>query len=357
LLDIILAFCYNFLMRDDDTRKESQKGQDSIRHKVVRAVLGGMGKVEAAKVFGVSRSSIWTWMKKYHDEGKAALVSQKRGRKKGGNLTAKQEASIRRSVLGKNPGQLQLPCFLWTRDTVALLIFRRFGKQLSRWTVGRYLKAWGLTVQKPAKRAMEQNPAQVRYWLQTKYPNIVQQAKQEKAEIFWGDEMGLRSEHQTGTTWAAKGQTPVVKRSGSRFGCNMLSAITNRGSMAFMVFSGKFTWKVFLVFLARLIRQHAERKVFLIVDRHPVHQSRKVTEWLEKHHKNLSVFFLPAYSPELNPDELLNNATKNNVSRSGVQNKEELQSVLRSYLRSTQRRPERVKNFFKGKHVAYAQAA
>jgi transposase len=260
-------------------------------------------------------------------------------------------------VLGKNPGQLRLPGFLWTRDSVGLLIFRRFGITVSRWTVGRYLKNWGLTVQKPAKRALEQNPAQVRYWLQTKYPAIVRQAATEKGEIFWADEMGLRSDHQTGTTWGEKGHTPIVRKSGDRFGCNMITAITNRGTMSFMVFTGKFSAPVFRLFLNRLILHHAGRKVFLIIDRHPVHRSKKIQEWLEKHKKAIEVFFLPAYSPELNPDELLNNATKQGVAgKIRASNRKELTASMRAYLRSTQRRPKRVKSFFDGKHVAYAKA-
>jgi transposase len=344
-------------MRNDDTRKESQKGQDGIRRKAVNAVVGGMKQVEAARIFGVSRTSIWTWMRAYETSGHEGLESQKRGRKKGSSLNAQQAASIRKSVLGKNPRQLRLPGFLWTRESVGLLIFRRFGIQLSRWTVGRYLQDWGLTVQKPAKRALEQNPAQVRYWLQTKYPAIVRRAALEKAQIFWGDEMGLRSDHQSGTTWGEKGKTPVVRRSGARFGCNMLSAITNRGRMSFMTFTGKFNSGVFILFLARLIRHNVGRKVFLIVDRHSVHRSKQVSEWVAAHGVKIELFFLPPYSPELNPEELLNNAAKAGVSRKvRAQNQKELQSALRSYLRSTQRRPERVKSFFKGKHVLYAQA-
>jgi transposase len=344
-------------MRNDDTRKESQKGQDGIRRKVVHAVAGGMRQVEAARIFGVSRTSIWAWMKVYEQSGAEALGSKKRGRKKGGRLTAQQAASIRKSVLGKTPGQLRLPGFLWTRESVGLLIFRRFGLNVSRWTVGRYLKDWGLTVQKPAKRALEQNPEQVRYWLQTEYPAIVRQAALEKAAIFWGDEMGLRSDHQTGTTWGEKGQTPVVRRRGNRFRCNMISAITNRGQMSFLVFPGKFNSDVFIQFLDRLTLHNAGQKVFLIVDRHRAHCSAKVSEWVTAHSDQIALLYLPAYSPELNPDELLNNAAKSGVSRKvRAKNQEELQAALGSYLRSTQRCPERVKSFFKGKHVLYAQA-
>ena len=345
-------------MRNNDTRKESQKGQDGIRRKVVHAVAGGMIHAEAARIFGVSRTSIWSWMKTYTQSGEEGLRSQKRGRKPCKALNAKQAASIHKSVIGKTPGQLRLPGFLWTRESVGQLILERFGLRLSRWTVGRYLKDWGLTVQKPAKRAIEQNPEHVRIWLQTEYPAIARRAAVEKAQIFWGDEMGLRSVHQTGTTWGEKGQTPVVRTSGKRFGCNMISAITNRGRMSFMVFPDKFIAEVFITFLERLIRHNAERKVFLIVDRHPVHRSKKVSTWLAAHAAKIEMFYLPAYSPELNPEELLNNAAKAGVSsKVQAKDKAELQAALRSYLRSTQRRPERVKSFFKGKHVLYAQAA
>ena len=163
--------------------------------------------------------------------------------------------------------------------------------------------------------AIERNPAQVRYWLQAKYPAIKAQAKTEGACIWWGDESGLRSDHQTGTTWGEKGKTPVVKKSGKRFGCNMLSAITNQGDLRFMVFEKRFTAPIFLDFLERLVKSAPGRKVFLIVDRHSVHRSKAVAVWLEKNAGKLSLFLLPPYSPELNPDELLNQDLKNNARR------------------------------------------
>ena len=155
------------------------------------------------------------------------------------------------------------------------------------------------------KRALEQNSAQVRYWLRTKYPAIRQQAKEKGALIWWGDESGLRSDHQAGTTWGEKGRTPVVKKSGKRFGCNMISAITNQGDMRFMVFEERFTGPVFLNFLERLVKSEKGRKVYLIVDRHSVHKSSKVEKWVQDNADKLSLFLLPPYSPELNPDELL----------------------------------------------------
>jgi transposase len=345
-------------MRDNDTRKECQKAQDGIRRKVIHAVLGGMSQVEAASIFGVSRTSIWTWTRKVATGGEACLTSKKRGTKKTGALSASQAASIRRSVVGKTPGQLRLPGFLWTRENVALLIFQRFDVHVSRWTVGRYLKSWGLTPQKPAKRALEQNPAQVSYWLKHKYPAIQKQALQEKAKIWWVDETGLRSTHQTGTTWGEKGKTPLVKTSGVRFGCNAITAITNQGSMSFSVFEGSFTVEVFENFLDRLVKHQDGRKAFVIVDRHSVHKSGRIEKWLESRHEQVEMFFLPAYSPELNPDELVNQDVKSNIFRNGrAETKPDLIRKMRGFLRSKQRRPDKIKNYFKGRCVSYAQAA
>ena len=346
-------------MDSNDGRNLSRSAQDAIRRKAVKAVVDGkMTQTQAANVFGVSRTSVCLWVKAYRQGGDDALKSKAKGRPAGGKLTQKQEESIRKSVLGRNPDQLRLPGLLWTRDLVAMLIERRFGIRLSRWTVGRYLKKWGLTPQKPAKRALEQNPAQVKYWLEHKYPAIERQAKAEGASIWWADETGLRSDHQTGTTWSEKGQTPVVKRSGKRFGCNMISAVTNQGKMSFMVFGEGFTVKVFLDFLKRLVRQQADRPVFVIVDRHSVHKAKKVEKWIADQGGSIRLFFLPPYSPELNPDELVNQDVKSNAQRrQKAKDKEDLMKNTRSFMRSCQRRPDKVKRYFEGSRVAYAKAS
>jgi transposase len=204
---------------------------------------------------------------------------------------------------------------LWTREAVQQLLKNEFGVEVSVWTVGRYLKAWGLTPQKPVRRAFEQNPAEVRLWLRTEYPAIERQAKHFAAEIHWGDEMGLRSDHQVGRSDGRRGRTPVIPGTGQRFRCNLISTITNRGRLAFMVFEEGFTVKVFLQFLKRLIR-HVKQPIFLIVDRHPVHRAAGVKRWLLKHEAKIRMFFLPSYSPELNPDEMLNQDVKSKRPRS-----------------------------------------
>ena len=194
----------------------------------------------------------------------------------------------------------------------------------------------------------------MRRWLEEEYPAIREQAKAEKAQIHWGDEMGMRSDHQAGRSYGRRGKTPVVRGTGKRFGCNVISTVTNRGRLAFMMFQGRFTGSVAVKFLRRLVR-HVGRKVFVIWDGHPVHRSGKVKGWVEKHKERIRIFSLPSYSPELNPDELLNQDVKTNaVGRQRPRDQSELIAGVGSYLRGTQRRPDIVKAYFQEEHVRYA---
>jgi transposase len=342
-------------MKSQDFRSLPPAGQEQLRRKAVDAVLGGMTMVQAARVFGVTRQAVGSWMERYETAGARALKAQPRGRPRGsGRFLPWQAAQTARAVVDRRPNQLKLPFWLWTREAVGELIARRYGVEVSVWTVGRMLRRWGFTPQKPVRRAFEQNPEEVRRWLREVYPGIRAEAKRQKAEIYWGDEMGLRSDHLSGTTYGRKGQTPVISGTGKRFGCNMVSAITNRGSLMFMVFRQRFTNEVFRDFLRRFVRQ-TKRKAFLILDRHPVHVSSAVRRWLDAHANQLSVFYLPGYSPELNPDECLNQDVKANaVGRRRPNNQVELIGDVRAYLRSTQRRPDIVRNYFQEEHVRYA---
>jgi transposase len=330
-----------------DARKLSPAAQEDLRRRVVAAVTEqGMSQVEAVRTFQVSRGSIHNWLRAVEEGGSTALKARKRGPKPRSRLAGYQAATVVRMIQDRCPDQLQLPFALWTREAVGQLIAQRYGIAVSVWTVGRYLGKWGFTPQKPLRRAYEQDSAAVQHWLANEYPAIRRQAKAEKAEIYWGDEMGMRSDHQVGTSYGRRGRTPTIPGTGQRFGCNMISAITNRGQLLFMVFKQRFTGRVFLAFLRRLVRQ-VGRKAFLIVDGHPVHRATAVKRWLAEHAEQLRLFYLPGYSPKLNPDELLNQDVKSNaVGRQRPRDQKELVRGVRSYLRSTQRQPEVVQRFF-----------
>lgn len=338
-----------------DARSLSPQTQQALRERAVRAMLEGMTQSAAAGHFGVSRQRANAWLKQYRAGGWAALKARPQGRPKASSRLAGWQASVVvRAIADKTPDQLKLPFVLWTREAVAALLEERFGVRVSVWTVGRWLKAWGFTPQKPVRRAWEQNPVEVEHWLKVEYPRVRTRAKSEKAEIHWGDEMGLRSDHQAGTSYGRIGQTPVIPGTGQRWRANMISSISGRGTLRFMVFKQRFSSDVFIEFMRRLVRS-AGRKVYLIVDGHPVHQSAATARWVAARPKKIRLIFLPGYSPELNPDEFLNNDVKANaVGRRRATSRDGMLADTRAYLRSTQRQPQIVRNFFQAPSVQYA---
>ncbi len=338
-----------------DTRTLSPNTQESIRRKAVVAVNAGMSQTKAAEIFGVAQKTIWMWLKAFRAGGRDALKSRKRGPKsERGMLKGWQAATICGIIRDRHPEQLKLPFVLWTAGAVRQLIQRKFKVRVSERTVRRYLARWGFTPQKPVRRAYEQNDAAVQRWLNEEYPAIRVAAKKERALIYWADEMGVRSDHQAGRSYAPKGKTPVIPGTGQRFGCNVVSALTNRGDLSFMVYQRGFTAAVFLRFLKRLVQQ-ALRKVFVIVDRHPVHRSRAVKRWVARHGQRIRLFFLPGYSPELNPDEMVNQDVKANaVGRKRARNRPQLMRNVRRYLSRRRAQPDAVKRYFHEPSVRYA---
>jgi transposase len=224
----------------------------------------------------------------------------------------------------------------------------------SRWVWGRWLAAKGFTPQKPARRAYEQDPAAVERWLKVDYPRVQAEAKAEGAEIHWLDEAGVRSACTSGRGYAPRGQAPVVRLPGKRFGVNYIATVTSLGVLRFMVFAGRFTARVLLLFLTRLLAGRPQ-KVYVILDGHPSHRAKKVQAWAAERPGRIRLIYLPPYSPELNAAEYLNNDVKGNAQRGQrARDKEELAGKVREYLRATQHATAVVQGYFKAKHVQYA---
>ena len=341
-------------MTRTDARSLAPAAQEDLRRRVVQAVRQGMNQSQAGRVFAVSRMAVHQWMQAWRQGGSKALRAQRRGRPPQPRLGTQQVRQMRRLIEDHCPDQLRLPFALWTRQAVRELLVQRCAVEVSVWTVGRYLQAWGFTPQKPLRRAYERDPAAVQRWKEQEYPAIVRQAKAENAEIHWGDQLGARSDHQAGRSYGRRGVTPVIPGTGKRFSANLMSSITNRGHLCFVVFKGKFNADVFIGFCRRLRRQR-RRKIFLILDGHPVHRSAAAKAWLETNRQRTRVFFLPGYSPDLNPDEYLNNDVKTNaVGRQRAATQPELIGNLEQYLRDTQRRPNIVRKYFHAEPVRYA---
>jgi transposase len=347
-------------MGEEDTRSLPGAAQAALRKRAVQAVLGGMTQVEVARVFGVHPNAVNRWIKRYREGGWDSLSERRRGRRAGEQaaLSERQQQEVITLVRETTPDELGLPGFLWTRDAVAELIAQRYGVWLARTTAGRYLRGWGFSPQKPQRRALEQNPVAVARWLDEEYPAIRAQARQEGGVVLWLDEMGVRSDAAAGRCWAPIGQTPVIKRTGKRFRVNMLSAISNAGMLRFRLFVGSFNGPVFIDFLRRLLRDCGGRRVHLIVDGHPVHHAKLVSAWVGRHAEQIELHFLPGYSPELNPVELLNHDVKANAAgRRRPRSAGELRDELHGYLRRRQRQPEVLIRFFDHPTTRYGAAS
>lgn len=335
--------------------RNTQQTQETNRIRIAEFLKKKKGtQKEASEIFGITERAVNGIWFRYKTGGKRALASKKRGVREGKKINGKQVAEVCRLIKDKMPDQLKLPYGLWTREAVQQLISVRYGIELSRWQVGRYLKSWGYTPQKPITKAFEQKDENVQAWLRKEYPAIQKRARKEGAVIYWGDETGMRSDHQAGRSYAPKGKTPVIKKTGQRFSVNMISALSNKGHLEFMLLEGNFNSEVFIQFLQRM-QKHKQQKTYLIVDGHSAHKTNMVKEWVEKNKDKLTLYYLPPYSPELNPDELLNQDIKTNViGKKRPINKEQMKNNVTVFLTNRKNNKKQVRKYFHGKHVRYA---
>lgn len=341
---------------DRDFRKLPPATQAELRRVAVNMVLSGKSRIEVAEAVGVNRRFVGEWVNAFEASGVAALDGGRRGRRPGEQkaLNRRQEAMVRRLIVDRCPDQLKLPFALWTREAVGQLIAQRTGIKLSLTAIGTYLAAWGLTPQKPIRRATERDEAAIKAWMEQDYPAIVKRAKKEKAEIHWADETGVSNQANYGRSFAPEGETPIIPRPAKRFTQSMISSVTNQGKLRFMIYDGALNVAIFLVFLGRLIRD-TDRKLFVIVDNLRVHKAKGVMAWVAEHSDRIALFYLPPYAPERNPDEYVNNDVKQAMSRrSTPMDKAAMKAQLKSHMRGLQRRPHKVRAFFQAPDVRYA---
>ena len=345
-------------MGNDDTRKITGDALLERRKQVIRLYRSGDYKsiAQIARAVGVVRDTDVKWIGLWESGGYSLLKPKTRGRSKGNcrNLTKEQEKDIRKSITDTCPDQLKLPFALWTRKAIKMLIMERFGLEMPIRTVGEYLKRWGFTPQKPIRRAYERDEKKVEEWKKREYPQIVKTAKMEKAEIHWGDETGIRSDDINARGYAPRGKTPIQRVKGTPEKVNMISSVSNQGKVHFMFYREMMNADILIRFLKRLVL-NVGHKVILILDNLKVHHSKVLQTWLEEHKAEIEIFYLPSYSPDLNPDELMNSDLKSALSQNpDARTKGKLAKNALGHMRSVQKRPQHIKNFFDAECVKYA---
>lgn len=340
-------------MKDMDGRRLKHDVLTELRKRAVARVQSGESPEVVVRALGFTRACIYNWLAMYRAGGWDALDAKKRGgrpRKLQGHMIE----WVYKTVVGKDPRQYRFPFALWTRDAIGSLIYKEFGIRLSANSVGRLLAQLGITPQKPLWRAYQQDQQRVRRWVQEEYPAIEKEAKQLKAEIWFADESGLRSDYHAGTTWGVKEQTPVVRTTGARYRLNVISAVNRRGRMRFMVERKGLNADVVCRFLDRLM-VGSKRPVFLVWDGHPVHKSRRVADKVESYEGRLRLYLLPPYSPELNPGEGVWREVKSyRLGRAGIFSFAEMKSMALGAFRSLLKRPDIIRGFFLTPSTLYA---
>lgn len=345
-------------MEKFDARRISDKEKSLLRKQVISLRKKGYQNQHIAEVTGLAEATCSKWWTRYEKEGQSFLSVPKRGRKQGEkrNLSPEQENAIRKQIIDKCPDQLKLPFALWDRSAVGMLIEQQYGIKMPVRTIGLYLARWGFTLQRPTKKAYEQRPAEVEQWHNEEYPAFSQKAKDENGEIFWCDETGISTNGNLARGYAPVGQTPELRLNARKEHLNMISAVTNRGKIRWMIYDKAMNSDLLIEFMKRLIRS-TSKKVFLIMDNLRVHHSQPVKDWLSKNSKNIEVEYLPAYSPEMNPDEYLNSDLKTAVhgnSGSVARTKKQITDKTVSRLEHLKKNPKKVKGFFKHPSVKYA---
>jgi len=346
-------------MEKRDARKLKISAQQELRERGVKMREQGMGYKEIGQILDVHHTTVSTWYAKYKRDGKDGIKIKTRGRKEGDKktLNPSQEAQIIKRLIDTTPKQLKFKYVLWTREAVKKLIKYEFGEDMPISTVGKYLQRWEFTSQVPIKRAYERNDKAVQTWLKDTYPAIEKQSKEENAEIQWADETACVSLPSIIKGYAPKGKTPVMEHTAKKFKINMISSITNRGKLRFMVYEQNMDANLFITFLERLIAS-SDKKIYLILDNLRIHHAKLVKAWVEEHQKDIALFYLPAYSPDLNPDEYLNNDFKRNVNAKHIPiNKKELAKNTEDFMTKLSQDSQRISNYFKHEKIAYAAAS
>jgi transposase len=339
-----------------DMRKLAPSAQEERRRQVIGLRERGLTYRAIAMQTGLTQTGVFNICQRFAVEGVAGMASKPRGPEPGTGclLDVAQEAEVRGLICRHTPDELGLPFALWSRAAVRALVRQRCGVRLAVRTMGTYLARWGFTAQKPLRQAYEQRPAEIRRWLRRDYPAIVARAKREKGTIFWGDETGLRSDDVRGRSYAPRGRTPVVRPCHKRAGVGLISALTNKGELRWMVLDRALKAPVLIRFLHRLTKE-AGGKVFLILDNLRVHRARAVQDWLAGHTGQIELCYLPSYSPDLNPDEGLHADLKHAVTQKPpARSRQELKRNIIGHMRRLSKLPDRVRSFFHRQTVRYA---
>lgn len=311
---------------------------------------------EIANVVGVGLSTVMNWVAKYdlNNPSVTDFAAKKRGRSYGEKriLDAATECLLREMIVKERPTDLGIPFSLWSQAAVREAIRIRCGIEMSPRTVYSYLERWGYTSQRPAKMAIERDAEWVQLWMKHELPAIQARVAAEKGVLYWADETAV----QQGASWAKgyspKGETPILKMTKKNIGrISMVCASSPEGVVKFSFKEGGFNWQSFKEFLEFLIKDQADgKKIFVIVDNASIHNATAIHDWLElpEIRQKIEIFYIPPYSPDCNPQELINNSLKTKIRSSPPASRlGDLLKIAYNFMKDLASNPTKIKNHFK----------
>ena len=346
-------------MERRDARKLNKDAKEELRRQAIKLHKSGLNNTTIAKALEVHRSTVSGWVNRYKRSGFSELKAKRMGRTPGSGmqLSVSEQTKIKNKIAEKNPEQLKMPFALWTREAVCDLIKKLTGKLLDLRQVGRYLKRWGFTPQRPIKQAYQRDEKKVQQWLEKDYPSIKTKARSQGAEIQWLDESGIKSHDHRGRGFAPKGKTPVRKHNPQIEKINKISSVTNQGKLRFMCYEGSFNYRIYHQFLKQLIADAKGQKIHVIADNLRVHHSKVIKRWARRYAHLIELHYLPSYCPDLNPDEYLNCDLKTELAKRPERRaKGQWVKTVERTLQNLAEQPDRIRSYFQAKKIQYAAA-
>ena len=334
-------------MKKRDGRKIPREAMEYMRIQTIDLWKKGKAVDDIAEFFGVTIDAVYKWIRKFKQKGKESLRMKKaKGAEPKLNKEDKKKII---SWLKRSAMDFGFETPLWDCKRIQIMIKKELNKNIAISNLWENLRRWKLTPQKPEKVALERSQRKVTEWLKEEWPKINEQRRRLQAMIYFQDESSVSLVPVLGTTWAKKGETPKVKVTGNRGSIAVSSAISPSGRMVFRIEKKNVNSETFIDFLKQIIKNHKWRKIIVVTDNSPSHTAKAVQDFIEENKNKIIVYYLPTYSPDLNPDEEVWKYLKNvKLKAHQARNKKEFKPLVLSKMHSIQKKPNLIKSFFVG---------
>lgn len=332
-------------MKKRDGRSIPRETLEYLRKQSIRLWKKGKSIDDISDFCGVHFTVVYKWVRIYKQTGISGL---KRKKAKGAEPKLnKEDQLLIISWLRKPAMEFGFETPLWDCKRIQMMIKKELSKSISISNLWESLRRWNLTPQKPEKEALEKNPVAVKKWLKEKWPKIQEHRRRWQAMLYFQDESGVSLIPVLGKTWAPKGKTPKIKVTGNKGGFCVTSAISPAGRMVFRIENQTIHGENHVDFLKQIMRQHPRRKIIVIEDNAPPHISSVVGDFVSENKNKIAVYYLPTYSPDLNPDEKVWKYLKNvKLKAHQARNKKEFKPLIQAKMQSIQKKPYLIKSFF-----------